>query len=488
MSAPTRSEIEQRLLDIENKLARQIDANADQIAAAEKQQALFEAMLEAVPVGITVTDENGKIIQGNKELERMVGHPVYHSADAEAYGEWVSFHADGRRVESREYPLARVIREGLDHDELTVHYQRGDGSRFWMRIIGKSVRDENGDLMGAAVACVDVDEEVELKKSQDILIAELNHRVKNAFAVTNAIVGRSLRKGSVDPELRDDIDKRLNAYARAHATLVGADYINAPMHQIASEVLHRIEDSRISLSGDEVALTTRMALPFSMAFYELASNAMKYGSLSSEDGTVDVRWKKERIDGVPSLSMSWIERNGPRAAQPDEEGFGSFVTGRALMAETKGEVRRSYTEKGFEWHFTMPLPGSNKLTELSDIKKVFVVEDEFFVAYEIEDILKELGFEVVGPSLNVEDAQNLAKTAEIDAAFLDVNLGEGKTSEPVAKILRSRDIPFVFITAYTPDQITFRTSDDRVLEKPVTSGKILETLRAVLPDRKSAPS
>ena len=447
---------------------------------AEKLK-LFEAMMETVPVGVVVTDAEGQILRGNSVMEEMVRHPIFHSKDAEAYGEWVSFHADGRRVEALEYPLAKVVRGESEHSELTVHYQRGDGTKFWMRIIGKAIRNEQGELMGASVACVDVDEEHRLRASQDLLIAELNHRVKNAFSVTNAIVGRSLRKSGVGVELRDEIDSRLNAYAAAHSMLVGKDYTRAPLGEIARAILSRIDDQRIVIDGEEVIFPTRRALPFSMAFYELASNAMKYGSLSEEDGRVHLSWRVDRSGDEPQLHIRWIESGGPRVTEPSADGFGSFVTGRALMAETGGEVRRSYGASGFEWTFEMPLTSENVSMPDKEITRVFVVEDEVFVAYEMNDMLEELGFEVVGPALNAEDAQKLARTAEIDAAFLDVNLGGGKTSEPTAMILRERGVPFVFVTAYTPDQITFRTSTDAVLEKPVTSKKVYETLQNVLP-------
>ena len=446
-----------------------------------EQLKLFEAMMETVPIGVVVTDAEGQILRGNRIMEEMVRHPIFHSKDAEAYGEWVSFHADGRRVESLEYPLAKVVRGESDHCELTVHYQRGDGTKFWMRIIGKAIRNEQGKLIGASVACVDVDEEHRLRTSQDLLIAELNHRVKNAFSVTNAIVGRSLRKSGVGVELRDEIDARLNAYAAAHSMLVGKDYTRAPLGEIARAILSRIDDQRIVIDGEEVIFSTRRALPFSMAFYELASNAMKYGSLSEEDGRVHLSWRVDRSGGEPQLHIRWIESGGPPVTEPAADGFGSFVTGRALMAETGGEVRRSYGASGFEWTFEMPLTSENVSMPDKEITHVFVVEDEVFVAYEMNDMLEELGFEVVGPALNAEDAQKLARTAEIDAAFLDVNLGGGKTSEPTAKILRERGVPFVFVTAYTPDQITFRTSTDAVLEKPVTNKKVYETLQKVLP-------
>ena len=320
---------------------------------------LFEAMMQTVPVGVVITDANGQILHGNSHMEEMVRHPILHSKDADDYGEWVSYHEDGRRVDSAEYPLAQVIRNGADHAELTVHYQRGDGSRFWMRIIGEPILGEDGALVGAAVACVDVNEEYELRESQRILIAELNHRVKNAFSVTNAIVGRSLRNANVDVELRDSIDSRLTAYAEAHAKLVGSDWRVAPIREIAEQVLVPIAGDRIDFAGDLTALPTRMALSFSMAFYELASNAVKYGSLSNDTGKVVLRWQHEVIDGVESVVISWVETGGPEPTASTHRGFGSFITNQAMMAETGGKVTTELSEEGLKWHLTMPMPENN---------------------------------------------------------------------------------------------------------------------------------
>ena len=115
-------------------------------------------------------------------------------------------------------------------------------------------------------------------------------------------------------------------------------------------------------------------------------------------------------------------------------------------------------------------------------KRIFIVEDEILIAFEMVDILEDLGFDIVGPSVHVDEAEALARDEEIDAAFLDVNMGEGKNSEPVAQILRSRGVPFIFVTAYNDDQITFRTSDDRVLRKPVTGKEMIAALDRVVGD------
>ncbi|WP_295317660.1 response regulator [Roseobacter sp.] len=114
-------------------------------------------------------------------------------------------------------------------------------------------------------------------------------------------------------------------------------------------------------------------------------------------------------------------------------------------------------------------------------QRIFIVEDEVMVAFEMTDTLEDLGFEVVGPSVHLDDAKEKAREGEFDVAFLDVNLGAGKTSRPVADILREREIPFVFITAYNPDQITFLDEKDEVVRKPVSSDKLLNALRSVWP-------
>ena len=116
--------------------------------------------------------------------------------------------------------------------------------------------------------------------------------------------------------------------------------------------------------------------------------------------------------------------------------------------------------------------------------KIFIVEDEAVIAFEMTDSLEDMGFEVVGPSVHLEEAKRTAKESEFDVAFLDVNLGRGSTSEPVAEILRKRNIPFVFITAYDRDQVEFLSPEDRIINKPVSGEKLAEALRKILPNLK----
>ena len=350
-----------RIAELEKQLADLKAEHLRELALSDTRQHLFEAIAETVPVGVVLADAAGRIIQGNACVEKMVRHPVLASEDVDGYGEWVSFHADGSRVKSNEYPLSRVLRDGEDHAELDVHYRRGDGTRFWMRIIGEPVTNSAGERIGAVVAMVDIDEERRLQQSQRVLIGELNHRVKNAFSVSQAIVGRILRSSNSDKALIDAIDQRLKAYAHAHAKLVGTDWLNVSLREIAKDVLDPIERDRISISGPALVVPSRLSLAMSMAFYELATNAVKHGAWSVESGHVDFSWEVtgEQTDDE-RWKLKWIERDGPRPQVAERKGFGSFITGRALMAETHGRTEIEFAEEGFRWSLDMPAPSMDE--------------------------------------------------------------------------------------------------------------------------------
>ena len=348
------NEYESRIAELE----RLLEEERSQCQAAQHELQSFRALAEAIPVGIALADANGHISYGNSALSQMVRHEIHHSKDTDSYGEWVAFHADGRKVESHEYPLARVLREELETSTLDVQYERGDGSRFWMRIIGEQVTDEAGTVTGAVVATVDIDAEKRLENEQRIMIAELNHRVKNAFTVSQSIVNRILRSVGSDPALIKNIDLRLKAYSAAHSKLVGLDWERVPLAELAHDILDPIASERCRINGPELVVPARTGLALSMAFYELATNAVKHGSLSQDSGQVDLSWTlTEDFAGEETWQIIWSESGGPPISRPQGEGgFGTFITGRAIMMETRGTVQTDWSADGFVWSLEMPAP------------------------------------------------------------------------------------------------------------------------------------
>lgn len=330
--------------------------NLNTIEDAARRIRLLNAMLGTVPVGVAVAEApSGRIIMGNHTLEILVGHPVIHSENVDDYGAWISFHDDGRRVESSEYPLSRVIRDGEIHAQMDVHYQCGDGVWRWRRIIANPVLDENGEMFAATVAIIDIENERQAQAQQNIMIGELNHRVKNLFAVVQSVVTQTLRNEGVDIDVQDKVAARIDAHSRAHSQLLALRGAMANIDEIACEVLGSfINDGRIHIEGPRIDLPERAAMALSMAFFELSTNAQKYGALTNDRGRVDIKWNMQSGD-ENILHLHWVETGGPPPVLSESKGFGSFVLDRALAMQTRGKVDIDYPDTGLVWKLTAPL-------------------------------------------------------------------------------------------------------------------------------------
>lgn len=334
------------------------------LAEAVQRVRMLEAMIETVPVGVVVAEApSGRIIMGNRQMEALVGHPIIHSADIAGYGEWVAFHADGSRVEPEEWPLSQVIRGERSEGELEVQYQQSDGTRRWMRVIARPIHDGAGQLVAASVAVVDIDEERRLQSQQQVVIGELNHRAKNMVGVIKSIVAQTLRRERVEGVVIGKVSDRLDAYARAHAQLTALPGHDASVEEIARATLRGgIDDGRIHVAGPHCLLAERTAMALSMAFHELATNAVKHGALSVPNGMVQLVWSIAETERDRTLTMCWTETGGPTPKAPRNEaakGFGSIVIDRALAMQSRGTVSIEYLPSGMRWTFTAPLATSD---------------------------------------------------------------------------------------------------------------------------------
>ncbi len=129
-------------------------------AALAESEARMRTIVETVPVGLLLAEmPSGRIVGANSYIATMLRHPVHYSPNVDSYDAWVAFHADGTRVKSHEYPLARIALADEENPSVEVHYQRGDGTRVWTRIMGRAVRNDCGEVVGGVVAVVDVDRE-----------------------------------------------------------------------------------------------------------------------------------------------------------------------------------------------------------------------------------------------------------------------------------------------------------------------------------------
>ncbi len=326
---------------------------------------------------------------------------------------------------------------------------------------------------------IDITDRKEAEERQDLLAREVDHRARNALAVVQSIV-RLTRATSVDSYVAA-VEGRVKALARAHALLSETRWHGADLGALAAEELapYRVaETDKVEIGGPNVSLLPHMAQGLALALHELATNAAKYGALSSMAGKVSLTWEL-RPD---LLVLRWIETGGPRIAPPAARSFGLKVIRASIEKQLDGKATFEWDPQGMQCTLSIPQRevvaarepkkprrgAENGSIQVNgpEARRVLVVEDEALVAMMIQDFLIENGHAVIGPISRVSEALLAAKKGDFDAAVLDVNLGDGMAYS-VAEILAERGVPFVFVTGYEADTIDGRFSGVPVLQKPI---------------------
>ncbi|WP_046868563.1 sensor histidine kinase [Microvirga massiliensis] len=188
------------------------------------------------------------------------------------------------------------------------------------------------------------------EEQQRMLLNELNHRVKNTLATVQFISARTLRNASSPEEAQGLLESRLAALARAHDVLTRESWEGADVGEIVAQAVAPFSGSgedRIRFSGPPARVAPRTTLALSMAFQELATNAVKYGALSNRAGTIRITWKLVTdADAGSRLHLRWEEAGGPPVQPPGRRGFGSLLLERVLAQDIDGEVRIEFAATG----------------------------------------------------------------------------------------------------------------------------------------------
>ena len=212
---------------------------------------------------------------------------------------------------------------------------------------------EDGRPVGLHVLGRDVTDRKRAEEHQRLLINELNHRVKNTLAVVQSIAHQTLRQGNVDDEVRQALEGRLAALSAAHNVLTRESWSAASMREIVADAVAPFcSDGRCTVEGPELRLNPRAAVSIALAVHELATNASKYGGLSSDTGRVEVEWKIE--DG--RLGFTWREVGGPEVTVPSRRGFGTRMIERGLASDLDGVVTLDFKPEGLVFKVVCPLP------------------------------------------------------------------------------------------------------------------------------------
>ena len=254
--------------------------------------------------------------------------------------------------------LRRDIREVLDTVqpvERDVRRIEGD-AHYLMRIL--PYRNSDSVVDGVLVTFLNVTSVVEAEEHQRLLVAELNHRVKNMLTVISSLASQTLRRAESLEAFGQSFLGRLNALAATYTLVSDVQWSAVSLRDLLVAELSPYdgEPRRIQLDGPDVMLTPRAALSLGMVVHELCTNAVKHGSLSVAGGTVQVDWSATD-DPAETLVIGWSERGGPDATPPERPGFGTQLVERSIGFELDGEVDYAYGASGLVVRITLPLRG-----------------------------------------------------------------------------------------------------------------------------------
>jgi two-component system, chemotaxis family, CheB/CheR fusion protein len=230
-------------------------------------------------------------------------------------------------------------------------YRRKDGSRCWMLLAGRKLDD--GTI---AQYIIDITDRKRAEQERELLAGELSHRVKNTLAVIEALASQTTAKSV--KEFRDKFTGRIQALSQAHSLLFESDWSSVDLKVLLQQALsayHVDHAGRVLIDGAPIALTPKQALGLRLMMHELATNAVKYGALSTKRGTIQLSWQiDETGDRQHQVRFRWEERGGPTVKTPKQTGFGARLIKTACEYDLEGEARLDYAPEGLICEITFP--------------------------------------------------------------------------------------------------------------------------------------
>ena len=412
-------------------------------------------------------------------------------------------------------PIERIVPPELhaQESEILEKLRRGErvknyetervgkgGRRISISLSASSLRDEAGNIIGITKVGRDITERKRAEQLQQLLLNELNHRVKNTLATVQAIAHQTVRSARSPGDFAVSFTARLQALSRAHNLLTQSSWQGAELLPLIREqLIFTDSNERISYAGPKVSLEPQIALHISMVLHELGTNARKYGSLSVPHGRVTLNWSVQstRTNEDPTLLLKWQERDGPSVAAPIKQGFGTTLIQQSIQAHG-GDVIIDYGPEGVTCEIKVPLvqemnkkvetyempasdsslDGASEKSGLSsgssiEGKRILIVDDEPLLLMDLEDTLVNSGCVVIGPASTLPQAKVLIDRGEFDAALLDVNLG-GQRVDELAAALTQKNIPFAFVTGYGREGLPQSFRHAPLIGKPFSQQQLLE--------------
>ena len=325
-------------------LARTLDERERELREREKYLSI---VLDRVPAGIMQTDRKGRYVYVNKRFQEIAGR----SAEELVGRDFRDFtHPDDIAHNTGLFDKALATGEPY---VLRKRYLRPDNSLVWVEV--SVTRLEEGD--GVLSTATELTERMRAEEQQNLLVNELNHRVKNTLALVQSLASMTKRHTGSPEEFYVAFSARLRALSTTHNLLTEGLWGSVPLHDmLASELQPYAGDTpgKLALHGEPIRLKPQHAISLGMVFHELAANAAKYGALSTPSGRIAVDWKVAANGDDCRLTLQWCEHDGPPVVAPTQTGFGSRLINQTARG-SGGTVEFDFAPDGLRCTITLPL-------------------------------------------------------------------------------------------------------------------------------------
>ncbi len=471
---------------------RELVRQRDEIEASEER---FRRSLLMAPTPMLVFDDRGEIVIVNAE---WLGRTGYGHGELRAIGD-VAERLCGDRAAEVLACVEEVTRAGAERARIECDVAtKGGVTLTWDFTVSALGPASRGRRLFIGLAH-DLTERRQAERTQQLLIGELNHRVKNTLATVQAIAQQTLRQTRDPDRFAASFSGRILALSQAHSLLSDGTWQGADVRElIRGQIsLGAVDEARFSASGPAVRLKPQIALHVALMLHELTTNAVKYGALSCQGGSILVTWTAEG----GCLRLQWTEHTNRPVRAPSRRGFGSTLIERGAKGNG-GSAAVRYETGGVVWDIVLPLAPSgsddlpfrmtsgvpagapperapNEVPARLEGRRFLVVEDEPLIALNVVANLEQVGAVVAAQASTVEEALDLIDSLPLDAALLDGNLG-GEPVDAVAAALARRDVPFLFVTGYGRESLPGGFGSAGVLAKPFTEAQLIAAASALI--------
>jgi PAS domain S-box-containing protein len=331
------------------------ERHASEQALADSRERLSIAT-RAAQLGTFEMNAATKVILWDARAVEILGLPGRETSLDEFFG---ILHNDTGEGQLRD--IEDGLNPALDRRNQSISYQvkQPDGSVAWIEEHASFLLDAPAKVVGTIQ---DITDRKRAQDRQKLLLDELNHRVKNSLATIQAIASHTLRHAESPEAFRTAFGGRLSAIAAAHDILVGNEESGADLNALFKSQIGPYGSSdqgQVVLTGPQVALGPTEAHALGLVLHELATNAAKYGALSTAAGVLEVGWALVNKDGKAFLQIDWAERGGPPVAKPTRSGFGSRLIDMTLTQTLDGTFNLDYQPSGFHAQMLLRLGTEN---------------------------------------------------------------------------------------------------------------------------------